>query len=186
MKTLVYEIIGVLLVFLLIKLVYVLICKLINWGLRKKFTKMQVEEKEKFDLSISIMLEVSVVVSIFAAIFLVNILCEVGILELYISFYLIGISSVIWCYFSWDSEKIFTKPHIATVSECKRKKIIVYISICAYVFVQGYYQSCKSMGLELKILNDLEPIFSIINYSVIAGIIALDRVFNQIIKPKEK
>lgn len=119
MRSLLYTIIGTMLIFGVMKCVYMLSCKLINFVAKKRSIKVQY----KFDIGISMGFGSFMVFAVYSAIVYVAQHWGFTTLEFYISFCLMGICSVIWCYFSWDAEKFFVKPHIATVSQCKRKKL---------------------------------------------------------------
>lgn len=94
----------------------------------------------------------------------------------YISFCLIGVFCVIWCYFSWDIEHIFVMPRKAKAKHKKIKKIVLYTLIFIFVMCQGYFQTLHALDPTVEV----NVLFQVTNYSIVVGIIALDRIMNQI------
>lgn len=97
-------------------------------------------------------------------------------IESYLALCLVGVFSVIWCYFSWDAERIFVKPHKASKHERKAKKVFIYFLILVFVLVQGYHQTLHAINNTYQV----NPIFSVTNYSIIVATIAFDRIMNQL------
>lgn len=171
MKNLFIEILLALVFFGLFKLLLVGIYKFID-----KKCNCSSEGKRKFDLFGSCsMISVFVFMWLFS---MEKVLVKFPLtdLEIYISFIVIGVICVIWCYFSWDAERILVKPCVATREERRIKRIIIYVLITIFVLVQGYYQTLHVMNPKYEI----DKLFSIANNSVIVAVIALDRVMNQI------
>lgn len=171
MKNILIELILAFLIFLFVKLIIVLLYKFV-W-------KLLGETKEGFDtfeiFSSCALLFVFVVIW-FASMPAVDKVLGMTDIEFYISFCMIGIFCVIWCYFSWGMLHIMVKPRLATDKEKRIKKIVIYSLIFLFVISQGYQQALHSMDANYEV----NVLFSVTNYSVIVALIALDRVMNQI------
>lgn len=100
-------------------------------------------------------------------------------MDLYISYCVLGISSIVWCYFKWDTKKILTRPMWTDIEGLKMKKIIVFFAIFVFTLFMGYQQS-----LNIYTQKSIAPIFNIASTSVIAAAIALDRVMSQLYNSK--
>lgn len=173
MKNLLIELFVAVLVFLIFKVFLVLISKILY-----KVFKCNNENLKKFDFGISLALQL-----IFLSVWCASIESTINIfgltdLECYISLCMIGVFSVIWCYFSWDVERIFVTPHKARADEKRKKKILIYFLILIFVMCQGYFQTLHTLNPGIVV----DMLFSVTNYSVVVGTIAFDRLMNQIIK----
>ena len=103
---------------------------------------------------------------------------ELSNVEWYFVYTFIGVSLMIWSYFSWElSWK--AKPQFAREkTQMAMKKIIVFIIVMAFSFYQGYTQLYENFGGGFDEEKNL--LVSLTNITIIPGIIALDRVLNQI------
>lgn len=105
----------------------------------------------------------------------------------YVVFTFFGVAAIIWCYFHWD----FKWKAIPKFEDDKiviaLKKIIVFSVVMGFAFYHGYKQM-EAIFNDVKIDSTL----TIYNVTLISGIIALDRVLNQVLsiykewKDKEK
>ena len=103
---------------------------------------------------------------------------EITNLEWYMVYTFIGIAAILWCYFSWSFEWK-AKPQFAkNDSQMIVKKIIVFSALTLFVFCQGYNQLNMNFGENLD--KEKEMLFKVVNITMVPGIIALDRVLNQI------
>lgn len=171
MKGFVLLVIFSVIAFLIYKVMYVLFCKLI-----RRCMKTKTDEKfSRFDLNLSIAMQLIFISTWVTFMEAVNQRGILDSLSFYVSFCLIGVFCIIWCYFSWDAEHFFVKPRKASHKEKKSKKIIVYSLIMIFVLCQGYFQTLHAMKNEIEV----NVLFSVTNYSVIVAAIALDRVLNQ-------
>lgn len=101
---------------------------------------------------------------------------ELSDLEWYIVYTCMGVACIVWCYFKWElSWKALPKLEDNTAIAIKIKKIIVYSFVMIISFHYGYGQTKKLLSG-----NDVDGLLIIANATIIPGIIALDRVFNQI------
>lgn len=102
---------------------------------------------------------------------------EFNSLEWYLLYAFIGVVLVLWCYFSWEL-KLISIPHIHDARD-KRitiKKIILYSVIVVVSFVYGYCSLNKMVTGQ-----DINTTVIILNATIIPGIIALDRLLNQVV-----
>lgn len=103
---------------------------------------------------------------------------ELSIAEWYFVYTFIGISSMIWCYFSWEL-KWKAKPQFAKEKmQMVVKKIIVFALVMLFAFYNGYTQLNDNFGGEINEEKNL--LITLTNITIIPGIIAFDRVLNQI------
>lgn len=99
-------------------------------------------------------------------------------LEWYLVYTFIGIAAMLWCYFSWSFEWK-AKPQFAKNDfQMIIKKIIVFSAVMLFAFYQGYTQLDMNFGGNLD--EEKEMLVKVTNITIIPGIIALDRVLNQI------
>lgn len=102
-------------------------------------------------------------------------------LEEYIIYTLIGISMMLWCYFSWDFKfKSFPKFGINN-KQIIIKKILVFTFIMIFSFYYGYENLIKIINKK-----EIDIFIAITNITIVPGIIALDRVLNQIVALKKE
>lgn len=165
------EIILAMLLFVFFKVIRITVDRIMG-----NLLKISEQTCKKFDLFTSILLQLIFVIVWFMIIYGIIGSFELSDLECYISLCMIGISCVLWCYFSWDANKIFVMPRLAFAEERKYKKITVYVLIFIFVLSQGYYQTLHAIDSSIEV----NILFSITNYSVIVAAIALDRLMNQI------
>lgn len=147
------------------------------FGIIFKFLPKQKKDSKEFDIWFSMASQIFFVLTWLAAIQAVTEMYGISDLEFYISFCLIGVSCVFWCYFSWSVEHIFINPHIASAKDRKIKKILIYLLIFIFVLIQGYQQVLHLADSSYEI----DILFSYTNYSVIVATIALDRILNQLL-----
>lgn len=99
-------------------------------------------------------------------------------IEWYLIYTFIGVMAIIWCYFSWDltwkAKPQFAKEEL----QMSMKKITVFFAVMLFAFYQGYTQLESNFGGALE--EEKELVITLTNITIIPGIIALDRVFNQI------
>lgn len=93
----------------------------------------------------------------------------------YVVFTFFGVAAIIWCYFRWD----FKWKAIPRFEDDKTvmalKKIIVFCVVMGFAFYHGYEQ----MDAIFKGKN-ADDILKVYNVTIISGMIALDRVLNQV------
>lgn len=171
MRTFLLMFVVTIIVFLTYKSSLVLLSKLLN-----KLFKVKEDGRHRFDFLMSIAMQLLLVYIWFTCMDLLNEKYGLSYMVFYVSFCLVGIFCVIWCYFSWDAEHIFVKPCKASQEERRIKKIVIYSLILVFVLCQGYYQTLHTMDSSVEI----NILFSVTNYSVIVATIAFDRVMNQI------
>lgn len=100
--------------------------------------------------------------------------------DYYTTFCILGISSIIWCYFKWDIFNLKSLPKLIDNSRSLRiKKGIVFFFIFVFVVKMGYEQT-----LGVLYQTPVDSIYSITNTTIIAAAIALDRFMNQLHNPK--
>lgn len=93
----------------------------------------------------------------------------------------IGVSAILWCYFNWELEWK-AKPKFGEEDiQIIVKKIFVFSAIMIFTFYQGYKQLNKQFSGE-----EIDLSITVTNITIIPGIIALDRVLNQIKSFKNK
>lgn len=98
--------------------------------------------------------------------------------EWYFIYTFIGISSIIWCYFSWDL-KWKARPQFAKVEiPMIIKKIIVFFLVMVFAFYYGYTQLNENFGGSID--EEEKLLATLTNITIISGIIAFDRVLNQV------
>lgn len=172
MKKLILIGIVALVVFMILKALLVIVSKI-----TEKAFKVSDKKRDRFEFPLSVAIQL-----LFILIWLMSsegVANKFGLnnLEFYISFCMIGIFWVFWCYFSWDMEHIFVKPCISKKRNRMIKKISIYASIFIFVIIQGYFQTLHAMDPE----SEINMMFSVTNYSIVVAIIALDRIMNQIV-----
>ena len=96
--------------------------------------------------------------------------------EIYWSFAVFGVFSVIWCNYTWKPEKTKKFLCVAHKSARDRKRLAIYLLLVVFSLSLGYYQ----MMVTFIPLHEINPIFSLFNLATVAAITALDRVLNQI------
>lgn len=96
-------------------------------------------------------------------------------LEWYFVYTCMGIASMFWCYFSWDLRLKAMPKFGANDKQTIVKKIVVFLFVMIFSFCYGYENANKIFMGE-----DVDALIALTNVTIIPGIIALDRVFNQI------
>jgi len=101
---------------------------------------------------------------------------ELSVSEWYIVYTILGVSSVLWCYFRWEfSIKTIPKPN-TNQKQIAFKKICVFLLVMCFTIYSGY------TGFVSKLQNDSSDALSVmLNLTVFTTLIALDRVLNQIL-----
>ena len=95
-------------------------------------------------------------------------------LILYCVLAFLGIAAIIWCYFRWDL-KWKAKPELEEENVLALKKTFVFVLIMLFAFYHGYKQMDAIFnGVEV------DSTLTVYNVTMISGIIALDRVLNQV------
>lgn len=131
-----------------------------------------------FDLFFSIALLIVYLASFIGAVEGVISTAEITNLEGYLIYTLIGISAILWCYFSW-SLNWTAKPQFAKNDfQVLIKKIIVFSLLMIFAFYKGYTQLDMIYGGNLD--TEKEMLIKITDITIISVIIALDSVLNQI------
>lgn len=93
----------------------------------------------------------------------------------YVVFTFLGVVSIIWCYFRWDFDWKARPRFEVDKTVMALKKIIVFGVVMGFAFYYGYKQ------MDAKFNNvDVDNTLTIYNVTLISGIIALDRVLNQV------
>ncbi len=94
--------------------------------------------------------------------------------EWYFVYAFIGISAILWCYFSWEMKFRALPKFGGNDSATIIKKILVYAFVMVFSFYHGYsILNEKFSGQNVDLLT------TIVNITVIPGVIALDRLLNQ-------
>ena len=161
MKKLILIGIVALVVFMILKALLVIVSKI-----TEKAFKVSDKKRDRFEFPLSVAIQL-----LFILIWLMSsegVANKFGLnnLEFYISFCMIGIFCVFWCYFSWDMEHIFVKPCISKKRNRMIKKISIYASIFIFVIIQGYFQTLHAMDPE----SEINMMFSVTNYSIVVAI----------------
>lgn len=100
--------------------------------------------------------------------------------EWYFVYAFIGISLILWCYFNWDM-KLKAKPVFGlNEKQIIIKKIFVFALVMIISFVNGY----DTMYKEFYGKN-VFPEIRVLNATMIVGVIAFDRVLNQVVNYKK-
>ncbi|MFQ9696549.1 MAG: hypothetical protein ACLRY5_06950 [Zhenhengia sp.] len=94
---------------------------------------------------------------------------------------MIGIISIVWCYYNWDYKSIFTLPKLESKTRRSVKKIIIFSFVAIFTIGYGYMQVVNAVeGVKVDV------IYTITNTTIIATMIAIDRVLSQVINIYEK
>ncbi len=125
----------------------------------------------KFDIILSASLHL---IFIGAYAYVVNRNINLDNLEWYIVYVIMGITSVIWCYYEWEL-KFKAKPIFIDKEKNAQKKALLFFIVLVFTFYFGYVQI-----LKLVEEKPIDSIFIVTYYAIIAIIIAVDRFFNQI------
>ncbi|MBR5317695.1 MAG: hypothetical protein IKU39_07360 [Lachnospiraceae bacterium] len=139
-------------------------------------------EVDKFSLSESVVAYLCFLILWFLSISFLGMNGYFLYAEIYWSFVVFGVFSVIWCNFSWKPEKTKKFLCVAYKSVRDRKRLVIYLLLAVFSLVLGYYQ----MMVTFIPLHAINPIFSLFNLATVAAITALDRVLNQIFQIAEK
>lgn len=176
MRNIIVMLLSALLLFILYKVFIIFLCKFINFIFGRIYKKAG-NTQMSFSISLSIGVQVVFISIWILAISRGNVLGLTN-LQAYAALCITSFFSVFWCYFSWDIEHIFVLPRKAKPTERRIKKIILYTLIYIFTVFQGYYQTMHAINKE----SEISALLSVANYSIVVGIIALDRIMNQIIK----
>ncbi len=146
------------------------------WVLNKIFKTP--ENSIKFDLGLSIGFYLMYIQGFLGAVQGVSDNNKLSNVEWYFVLTFIGIISILWCYFSWEF-KFKAKPQFAKYNiQMIIKKIIVFSLVMIFVLWQGYIQLDKKFGGNSN--EEKEMLMSLASTTIVSGIIAFDRVLNQI------
>ena len=96
-------------------------------------------------------------------------------IEAYLIYTFVGIAMIVWCYIEWDFEWKAIPKFGKNNKHMKLKKIIVFTIVMFFVFYQGYCQLNNRLNGE-----EVDLLVVIANITIVPGIIAFDRVLNQI------
>lgn len=162
--------------FLVCKMIFVWVYKLANILLKNKDT-----HSRKYDFLFSASLQLLFICIWSSSVSWTIDKFGLSLIEEYISLCLLGMLCVVWCYFSWDAERIFVRPCIAAKEERNSKIIVLYLSVFVFEICYGYQQTLEAVG-ELSKIN---PLYVITNSSIILAALALDRFLNQLVPEKE-
>ena len=170
------NIIIILVTSLMVFVVFRLFFIFLYWILGKIFKTSA--NSAKFGLCMSIAFYLMYIETFLGAVLEVAKNNELNNAEWYFVYTFIGISSMLWCYFSWDL-KLKAKPQFAKQEiQMILKKIIVFGAVMMFSFYQGYTQLAVKFGESFEAEKEL--LVTLTNITIIPGIIALDRVLNQI------
>lgn len=148
----------------------------VYWFLAKIF-KLRTYNME-FDLLLSIAFYAAYVQTFLGAVQGVANNNELSIAEWYFVYTFIGISAMIWCYSSWEL-KWKAKPQFAKEKmQVVVKKVIVFTLVMLFAFYNGYTQLNDNFGGGIN--EEKSLLITLTNITIIPGIIAFDRVLNQI------
>lgn len=96
-------------------------------------------------------------------------------LDWYCVYTFIGISMILWCYFDWEP-KLGSMPKFSTNNkQIAVKKIFVFLGIMLFSLYYGYEALNKVVDGK-----EIDVIATITNATIVPGVIALDRVLNQL------
>jgi hypothetical protein len=165
-------ILATIVVFVVLRVIIILMGKLVL-----KLNKVDESDEKRWDFMESFSTYAIFISLYFAEIIIISHNIILSDLEWYIMYCIFGIVSIVWCYFSWDVNSIKSLPGWSDTNGLKIKKAIVFFFIFVYVLVLGYNQT-----LNILDKTPVDPIFSIVNTTVVAAAIALDRFLNQIHK----
>lgn len=101
---------------------------------------------------------------------------ELTLIEYYVIFVLMGITSVIWSYFSWDAEYLVTPIMFSVKHEQYIKKVFLYTLLLFFTLGYGYIQ----VSNVITVGESINPVLAVVNSSIFIATIAFDRVLNQI------
>lgn len=130
----------------------------------------------KFDLGMSIAFCLMYIQGFLGAVMGVTKVNELNDAEWYFTYTFIGITLMLWCYFSWDM-KLKAKPIFGlNDKQIIIKKIVVFALVMIISFVNGY----DTMHKEFYGKN-VFPEIRVLNATMIVGVIAFDRLLNQVV-----
>lgn len=170
MKNFIIIILTSLIVFVLFRMVLLLIYA----GLKRVIKGAQCVE-ENFSLSLSVSFFLVYIQGFIGAVEGVTLKQQLTNLEWYFVYVCMGIIAVIWCYCKWT----LTLKERPRINRDKRqvalKKVIIFSCVMAFSFVVGFNQMKNILyGYEV------DTLLLFVNVTIIPGVIALDRVMNQI------
>lgn len=165
--------------------IILLVSLIVFWGIRlvliflywviQKIFKLS-EGNMSFDLGISIFFYIMYIQAFLGSVLGVSRNSELSNMEWYFVYTFIGIISMLWCYFSWDL-RLKAKPKLGlNDKQVIVKKIVVFALVMVISIINGYDAMCKEFSGE----NDFWGI-RVLNSTMIVGIIAFDRVLNQVV-----
>lgn len=99
---------------------------------------------------------------------------ELSNLEWYMTYTCIGIACIIWCYFKWELAFKALPQFEYDKKAMAIKKILVFSLVMIISFYYGFAQTEKVINGK-----EVDTLLIIANATIIPGIIALDRIFNQ-------
>lgn len=147
-------------------------------GLCKIF---KVTDNTKFYLGISSFFLLGYIQALIGAVEGVSTNRSLSNLDWYCVYTYIGISMILWCYFSW-SPKLWSIPKFSTDNkQIAIKKVFVFLGIMLFSLYNGYETLNKIVSGK-----DINVITAITNATIVPGVIALDRVLNQLLLLKRK
>lgn len=99
----------------------------------------------------------------------------IGNFDWYLIYTFIGITCVLWIYFKWEFSMFVPRIELDKKT-LAIKKIVIFTIVMLTSFCYGYAQI-----LKITDGKEIEALTLVANYTIIPGIIALDRVMNQVI-----
>lgn len=95
----------------------------------------------------------------------------------YVVFTFFGVAAIIWCYFRWDFKWRAKLRFEGDKLVMPLKKSIVFFVVMVIAFCYGYSQLNALLKANAKVDHEL----AVYNATMISGMIALDRVLNQVL-----
>lgn len=94
----------------------------------------------------------------------------------YVIFTFYGLAAIIWCYCRWDFKKGARLRFENDKIVMSLKKTLVFSAVMVFAFCYGYSQLNALLNKGAEVNNEL----AVYNATMISGMIALDRVLNQV------
>ncbi|MGE4214912.1 MAG: hypothetical protein AB7E42_09065 [Anaerotignaceae bacterium] len=140
-----------------------------------KFYKVENKSDVKFSLVLSIVFLLMYSALFIMAVEFFNHRNKFNDLEWYIVYTVIGIYTILWCYFKWKSNLQSIPVLNDNNQEIALKKSLLFFLIMIFSFYYGYSQIEKIVSGK-----EIDMSLTIASVTIVSGIIALDRVLNQV------